>query len=265
LDLLEKVEAEWPSLRALPRIYRCQNTALAHRLTAPETCTRESLGSLSPWFLRASDPRFSLVLVQTLDDVELIGRALPGVHVAPCPYGYDPLVFDPALPDLERTIDVGCYFNLKDSPHRRALVKAAEDICGRRGWSFRFVSGTYWHEYAGLIRSTKVCLHYSLQQEVPYRMYEVTCLGALFLTDPLRYSVGQLFTLGSEYLTFHPDLRDLESVLASVLQAPEQWNAIRRNGRNRALHYSWPQVAERYVAGPLREVVSTPHPVGAIP
>lgn len=255
LGLLDDLASAEPRLRGLPRIYRCQNTVLAHRAPDPESWTRQNLSAMSPWFARGSDHRFSLLLVQTLDDVALIRHALPQARVAACPYGYDTAIFDPSLPDLERVTDVGCYFNLKDDSRRTLLVNTAREICQLRGWSFRFAAGQYWHEYANQIRTTKVCLHFSLQQEIPYRMYEVTSLGALFLTNPLRYSVDSLFELGSEYLTFEPDCSDLAEVLESVLADRKTYDMIRINGRKRAAQYTWPQIAEQYVVPPLRELV----------
>ena len=255
LNLLDDLAEEEPLLRGLPRIYRCQNTVLAHRAPTSEFWTKQNLAALDPWFARGCDPRFSLLLVQTLDDVELVQHALPQVRVAACPYGYDTAVFDPSLPELERVTDVGCYFNLKDDPQRILLVRKAEEICHRRGWNYRFAAGNYWHEYAHQIRTTKVCLHHSLRQEVPYRLYETTSLGAVFVTDPLRYSIDRLFTLGSEYLTFNPDFSDLEMVLERLLLMPDCWNSIRRKGKRRAEQYTWSRIAEQYVLPPLRELV----------
>jgi len=135
LDLLDRLSEVEPQLRRVPRVYRCQNTALAHRVTdIAGKSDKPRLAALSPWFARACDPRFSLVLVQTWDDVELISRALAPTCVAACPYGYDASIFDPSLPDLPKTTDVGCYLNLKHDARRIRLVETAREICHRRGW-----------------------------------------------------------------------------------------------------------------------------------
>jgi hypothetical protein len=258
-DLLDAASRRCAELRGVPRIYRCQNTVLAARASrlGPEP-DRAALAALDAWFARACDRRFSLVLVQTLDDVELIGRALSPVAVAACPFGYDPAVFDPEAPELPRPTDVGCYLNLRDDARRARLVEVAGQICARRGWSFRFVSGRYWHDYAQQIRTTKICLHLSDQGEVPYRMYETTALGALFLSDPLRCRVETLFERGEEYMTFQPDLSDLEEVLASVLLDPARWDRVRAAGRARARSYTWPEIADRYVAPALARLTGRP-------
>lgn len=255
LDLLDDLASEAPWLRSVPRVYRCQNTVLRHRVGHLGEPTRRTLAGLDAWLDRASDPRFSLVLVQTLDEVELIARAFRPTHVAACPYGYDPALFDPDLPELPRSIDVGCYFNLRDDARRVALVGRAEQICRRRGWTFRFVAGRYGQEYAGQIRTTRVCLHQSDQGEVPYRAYEAMALGSLFLTDPLRCRVETLFEAGREYLTFAADHSDLEEVLASVLLDVGRWETIRQAGKARARNYAWEHVAERYVAPALRRLL----------
>jgi hypothetical protein len=255
-DLLDDLARFEPRLAAAPRVYRCQNTVLRHRVEALGLIpSKEVLADLDAWFARACDPRFSLVLVQTLDDVELIAQALRPTAVAPCPYGYDTAVFDPDLPELERVRDVGCYFNLRDDPRRARLVAEAEAICRRRGWSFRFVAGRYWHDYARQIRTTKVCLHLSDQGEVPFRMYETMALGAVFLTDPLQCGVDALFTRGEEYLTYAADASDLEDVLAGVLLDDERRRRLARAGRERARDYSWQAVAERWVAPALRALL----------
>lgn len=255
--LLDGLAMTTPELRDVPRVYRCQNTALAGRLggAAP---TRARLAELSRWFANACDARFDLVLVQTLTDVELIRNALAPTRVAACPYGYDPAVFDPDSPALERAVDVGCYFTPKDCAGRGELVRAAEEICRRRGWTFRLETGKYWHAYADLIRTTKVCLHRSEHGEVPFRIYETTCLGAVFVTDPLGYGIEQLYREGEEYLTYRPDLADLEQTLAGVLLDPTRWAALSRAGRARAREYAWPRVAERYVAPALHELLGRP-------
>jgi hypothetical protein len=258
-DLLDVASRRCVELRNVPRVYRCQNTVLAARAARlGPSPGRAALATLDAWFARACDPRFSLVLVQTLDDVELIERALSPVRVAACPYGYDPEVFDPEVPEVPRPTDVGCYFSLRDDQRRQRLVDLAEAICNRHGWSFRFISGRYWHDYANQIRTTKVCLHLSDQGEVPYRMYEVTALGALFLTDPLRCRVETLYRCGAEYLTYRPDFSDLEYVLRSVLIDPSAWNCIRRAGQMRAREYVWPKIADRYVAPALADLLGRP-------
>ena len=255
--LLDGLAATVPELRDVPRAYRCQNTALAGRLGGAVPA-RARLAELSRWFADACDPRFDLVLVQTLTDVDLIRAALAPTLVAACPYGYDPAVFDPDLPPLERTVDVGCYFTPKDNARRGELVRAAEEICRRRGWTFRFETGKYWHAYADMVRTTKVCLHRSEHGEVPFRIYETTCLGAVFVTDPLGYGIERLYRGGEEYLTYRPDLADLEEVLAGVLLNPARWMALSQAGRARAREYTWPRVAERYVAPALRELLGRP-------
>lgn len=252
LNLLDRLAEQTPQLRDLPRVYRCQNTSFAHRDIAPN---RRVMAEMSGWFDRACDPRWALVLVQTLDDVEAIRQALAPVRVVWCPYGYDTAVFDPHAAEFERVTDVGCYFNLRGDAQRIRLVEETERICKRRGWAFHFVEGKYWHEYARQIRSTKICLHRSIYQEVPYRMYETMALGSLLVSDPLRYSVDKLFELGTEYLTYRPDYCDLEEVLEGLLSNPHRWDAIRQAGKKRAMTYTWTQIAEQYVAPALRSLV----------
>jgi hypothetical protein len=196
-----------------------------------------------------------LVLVQTLDDVDLIRQALVPTRVAACPYGYDPAIFDPRAPDLPRTTDVGCYLNLRDNPQRIGLVETASRICRRRGWTFGFVEGKYWHDYAAQIRTTKICLHRSVYREVPYRMYETMALGALFLTDPLQYSVDRLFRRGTDYVTYTPDLSDLEDILHQLLSDRPRWESIRTAGRQQVRQYTWTEIAETYVAPALRDLI----------
>jgi hypothetical protein len=253
-DLLDGLSKQVPSLKNVPRIYRCQNTVLAQRTEMPSP-SKEELAAIDHWFAFACDERFSLVLVQTLTDVDLIRRALAPKMVVACPYGYDPAVFNPDLAESERSVDVGIYYLLRNDPRRIELVKAAAQICERRGWSFQFASGIYWHNYANLIRNTKVCLHRSDQSEVPFRLYETTCLGALFVTDPLACGVENLFQENEEYLTYRPDLSDLEAVLESVLTDRTRWEAIRRAGKTRAQRYSWPRVADRFVAPALQTLL----------
>src|SRR4029079_19349008 len=97
--------------------------------------------------------------------------------------------------------------------------------------------------------------HHSDVREIPFRMYETTALGSLFLTDPLEYSVERFFDAGTEYLTYRPGFGDLEQVLDSVLSNPARWNAIRSSGKLRAQRYTWPEIAEAYVAPALRELL----------
>jgi hypothetical protein len=256
-DLLDELSRTESWLGSLPRVYRCQNTVLRHRVEAmPGPASREVLAGLDAWFARACDPRFSLVLVQTLDDVDLIAGALYPTAVAPCPYGYDPAVFDPDLPELERTWDVGCYFNLRDDPRRVNLISEARSICQRRGWTFRFISGKYGGEYADQIRTTKICLHYSDQGEIPFRLYETTTMGSVFVSDPLRCGVDSLFTRGEEYLTFSKDLSDLEDVLGAVLSDKARWERIRTAGKTRARDYTWGHIAEKWVVPALRPLLN---------
>jgi hypothetical protein len=253
-DLLDKLSKQVPSLKEIPRIYRCQNTVLAQRIESPSPSIEE-LAALDHWFAFACDERFSLILVQTLTDVDLIRRVLDTKMVVACPYGYDPAIFDPDLAELERSVDVGIYCLLRNDQRRIELVQAAAQICERRGWSFQFASSIYWHKYADLVRNTKVCLHRSDQGEVPFRMYETTCLGSLFVTDPLACGVESLFQKDREYLTYRPDLSDLEAVLESVLTDRTRWESIRQAGKARARHYAWPHIADRFVAPALRELL----------
>jgi len=255
-DLLDRLGRQVPSLKDVPRIYRCQNTVLAQRIeTETPSPSREELAALDHWFAFACDERFSLILVQTLTDVELIRQALAPKMVVACPYGYDPAVFNPDLPDTERGVDVGIYYLLRNDPRRIELVQTAAQICERQGWSFQFTSGIYWHNYANLIRNTKVCLHRSDQSEIPFRLYETTCLGALFVTDPLACGIESLFQENEEYLTYRPDLSDLEAVLESVLTDRTRWQSIRQAGKARARRYSWPHIADRYVAPALQTLL----------
>jgi len=258
LDLLDELSEELPLLGRVPRIYRCQNTVLAHRVRATDGAEYpdcQALAGLDAWFARACDPRFSLILVQTLADVELIRKALVPARVVGCPYGFDPAVFDPDLPELERTTDVGCYFNLRGDPRRGRLVEAAQEICRRRNWSFRFAEDVYWHDYARQMRTTRICLHRSDQGEVPYRMYESTALGSVFLTDPLRYDVEKFYAHDSEYLTYRPDLSDLEAVLEGILSNTARLQAVASAGKARARSHTWARIAEEYVAPALRELI----------
>ncbi|MFO0875974.1 MAG: glycosyltransferase [Gemmataceae bacterium] len=254
LDLLDHLAGGEPRLASLPRVYRCQNTMLTHRLKG-RAPTRQFLASLNGWFRCACDERFSLVLVQTVDDVPLIREVLAPTPVALCPFGYDPDLFDPDLPELDRVTDVGCYLTLRDDLRRVQLVETAEVICRRRGWTFRFQEGKYWHDYTTAIRTSRICLHRSDQSEVPFRMVETTILGAVFLTDPLHYHAETFFELGSEYLTYQPDLSDLEGVLEELLTNERYLQTIARAGQQRARKYSWPCIAEEYVVPALRHLL----------
>jgi hypothetical protein len=255
LDILDALAGRATQLRALPRIFRCQNTMLRQRF-GPQADDKDLCRAESGWFRIACDPRWSLVLVQTLDDVALIRRHLAPTAVAACPYGYDPVLFDPDLPEQERPIDVGCYMNLKDIPGRKALVEAARRVCKQHGFTFHFASGTYGEAYVELIRATKILLHWSEHGEIPYRMYEATALGALFLSNRLGCGVEQLFTLGEEYMIYQEDLSDLEGILLALLQAPERRKAIAAAGQARAQRCTWPHIAERYVVPTLRRLLA---------
>ncbi len=87
-------------------------------------------------------------------------------------------------------------------------------------------------------------------------MYETTALGALFLTDPLRCRVETLFERGLEYLTYRPDLSDLEEVLESVLLDSRRRQEIARRGKARAAAYAWPGIAERWVVPALDSILA---------
>jgi len=255
LDLLDAMTAESPGLARIPRVFRMQNSSLVQQsdhVGSSKALCRE----LSFWFRLACDPRWSWVFVQTLNDVDVVRRHLDPVPVSACPYGYDTAVFDPDLPELERTIDVGCYMNLRDSAERKNLVARAEEICRRRGWSFRFVEGVYWHDYARQIRESKIALHHSIHREVPFRIYETTVFGTVFVTDPLEAKVEELFEEGKEYLTFRRDLSDLEDVLESVLLDPARRRMLAQNGSRRACQHTWSEVADTYVAPALASLLS---------
>jgi hypothetical protein len=217
---------------------------LTHRLDG-RAPTRQFLASLNGWFRCACDNRLSLVLVQTVDDVPLIREVLAPTPVALCPFGYDPDLFDPDLPALERVTDVGCYLTLRDDPRRVQLVETAEAICRRRGWTFRFQEGKYWHDYTTAIRTSRICLHRSDQSEVPFRMVETTILGAVFLTDPLHYHAETFFELGSEYLTYQPDLSDLERVLEALLTSERRLQTIAQAAHRRGVRRAGPPTTTR--------------------
>ena len=185
LDLLDDLSSEIPSLANIPRVFKMQNSSLL--LQSPETVEAKQIcRDLSLWFRIACDARWSWIFVQTLPDVNLIKKHLAPVSVSACPYGYDPAVFNPDLPELDRIVDVGIYMNLRDDPGRRELVARSKEICQRRGWNFNFVEGVYWHDYARQIRKSKIVLHRSIHSEVPFRIYETTVFGTVFVTDPLK-------------------------------------------------------------------------------
>jgi hypothetical protein len=253
LDLVDNLGRELPSLRDLPRIYRCQNTNIMRQLRA-RVPTRELLATLSHWFESASDRRYALVLVQSHADCDLIREALSPTLVRWCPYGYDPAFLDADSREQDRPVDVGCYFSLKGSPARVELVEKAAAICARRGWAFCFRTGVYGREYVQLIQTTRVCLHRSLFSEIPYRLYEASCLGSVLVTDPLETASAPPFEAGRHYLTYHPDLHDLESVLDGILADRSRCRAMALEAQERARQHSWPAVAERYVAPALADL-----------
>jgi hypothetical protein len=248
LDFLDRLACERPELASIPRVFRMQNSSLIQQAgdaaESKELC--RDLSSL--WFRLACDPRWSWVFVQTLNDVDVVRKHLFPVPVSACPYGYDKAVFDPDLPELPRQVDVGCYMNLRDDDGRRELVRETESICRRHRWSFRFVEGVYWHEYAHNIRESKLVVHRSIHREVPFRLYETTVFGTVFVTDPLEAHVHELFTEGREYVVYQRSLSDLEAVLQRLLtdDSLRQW--VAENGRQRAREYSWQSIADQYVA-----------------
>jgi hypothetical protein len=253
LDFLDSLSL--PGLTSTPHVFRCQNTVLHHRF-GPRANDIDFCRQISRWFRIACDPRWSLILVQTLDDIDLIRQHLAPTRIEACPYGYDPAVFDADLPTLERTVDVGCYMNLKNMAGRIRLVAAARAICERHGYTFRFESGFYWHAYARLIRSTRIHLHWAEHGEVPYRLYETTVFGTVFVTNPLFCGVERLFTPGQDYLTIQPDLSDLESVLLALLENTSYQRSIGLTGQERARAYTWPHIADAYVAPALRDLLT---------
>ena len=253
LDMLDNLALEIPSISKIPRVFRMQNSSLLLQSEKTEYSKQLCL-DLSLWFRLASDPRWSWIFVQTLDDVEIVRKHLAPVPVSACPYGYDTAVFDPNLPELDRETDVGCYMNLRGDSGRLELVTRAEEICRRRGWTFRFTEGVYWHDYARQIRSSKIALHKSIHSEVPFRMYETTVFGTVFLTDPLKAHVEELFEENYEYMTYKQDFSNLEDVLEKLLTNESLRLAIGENGRERARQYTWQAVADRYVAPALKIV-----------
>jgi hypothetical protein len=256
LDLLDEVCVGMPDLATVPRVFRCQNTALNRRL-AGRASDRVLCKSESGWFRLACDPRWAMVLVQTLDDVALMRTLLAPTRVAACPYGYDPDLFNPDLAELPRTIDVGCYMTVNGKPGRARLLDEAARVCDSHGYSFRCQSGIYGRAYADLIRSTKIHLHWAVDGEVPYRLYESTVLGTVFLTNPLHCGVDMLFRVEEEYVTYRNDLSDLARRLAELLDAPEYRRAVGECGQRRARGYAWPCVADAFVAPALDDLLST--------
>jgi hypothetical protein len=87
-------------------------------------------------------------------------------------------------------------------------------------------------------------------------MYESTALGAVFLSDPLRYNVEKFFKRNKEYLTYQPDLSDLEAVLDGILSNPARLRAVASAGKARARCYTWARIAEEYVAPVLYEIIA---------
>jgi hypothetical protein len=250
LDLLDDMEKQCPDLRSLPRVFRMQNSSLTQQ-SKRKADVKEWCRDISLWFRLACDPRWSWIFVQTLNDVEVVRRHLAPVPVSACPYGYDTTVFNYDLPELERRIDVGCYMNLRGDPDREALLLKAETVCRQRGWLFRFVEGVYWYEYARQIRESKIVLHRSIHREVPFRMYETTVFGTVFVTDPLEACIEELFEEGKEYLTYRRDLSDLEDVLEKLMTDRSWRRTIAENGRRRARTYTWGEIADTYVAPAL--------------
>jgi glycosyltransferase involved in cell wall biosynthesis len=255
LDILDDLASQLPALRKLPRVFRMQNSSLIQQ-SSEVIESKELCCDLSLWFRLACDPRWSWVFVQTLNDIDVVRKHLSPVPVSVCPYGYDTAVFDPDLPELDRNIDIGCYMNLRDDSGRRELVREAETICQRRGWSFSFVQGVYWHEYARQIRSSKIALHRSIHREIPFRIYETTVFGTVFVTDPLEAHVEELFVEDREYVTYKPDLSDLGVVLERLLTNDALRHSIAENGQLRARQYTWQAIADKYVAPALDTLLS---------
>ena len=253
-DLLDRITRKHPSLAGIPRIYRCQNTVL-HDRAKGRPRTKAYLSTLDHWYKNATDPRFDLILVQTLTDVELMAETLAPTLVAPCPYGYDTEIFHGQCDELERKTDVGCYFNLRNDNRRATLVEKAEQICRKHDWSFNFTCGHYWHDYARLIRTTKVCLHHTDKNEIPFRIYETSCFGTVFISDHMGCHIEKLFEKDVEYLTYKDDFSDLENVLTSVLDDTPRWKAISQAARKRASSYTWSHIAEEYVVPALKTLL----------
>jgi len=258
-DLLDRMSACSSLLKGVPRVYRTQNTNLAQSgFSGP--ATRAGLtGSPSHWARFAADPRFSLVFVQTLTDVEIFRQALSPVLVSLCPFGVDESIFRAEETSVEPEIDVGCYFRLKGQTDRIRLVETAEAICGRRGWQFRFCDSLWGRDYAELIHRTKVCLHMSKCGDVPFRLVEVTAMRRVFLTDPLGSGVERIYCAGQDYFTYCRDLSDLESVLLALLLDDSQRQRIAASGYARSREFTWTAVAERYVVSALRLLLKDRH------
>jgi hypothetical protein len=262
LDILDSLAVGCPSLALTPRVYRCQNTNLSGSVA--DDVPLEEIIARSHWVKEASDPRFGLVLAQTLTDVGILARVLAPALVYPCPYGFDPGLFNPEFPEIERPVDIGCYFTVAGASHgwktvrrdrRQELLRAVCHIAERRGWNLQVTEGRYWDDYVALIRRTKVCLHRSFCGDIPFRLHETTALGSVFATDPLRFGIERLYAAGSEYLEYRDDLSNLEAMLASVLDHPDTWRRISEAGRRRARHYSWPRIADDYVYPAVCEVL----------
>ena len=254
LDILDSLSLKIPSISKIPRVFRMQNSSLLLQ-SGKKAHSKKHCQDLCLWFKLASDPRWSWVFVQTLDDVDVVKKHLSPVSVSACPYGYDTSVFNPDLPELEREIDVGCYMNLRGDKGRYNLVAKAEEICLRRGWTFKFVEGVYWHDYARQIRSSKISLHKSIHSEVPFRMYETTVFGTVFVTDPLRAHVEKFYEENKEYVTYKKDFSNLEEVLEKLLSNEALRLAIGASGRERAKQYTWQNIADKYVAPALLKLL----------
>ncbi len=240
------------SMTKIPKIFRCQNTVLysrfGDRARDYNLCWNES-----GWFRIAADPRWDVILVQTLDDVEVIQEHLPGKTVIACPYGYDPQLFYPEFPENDRDIDIGCYMKVNHHPQRMRLIELAKQIATDHQLRFESTERTYWHNYAELVRRTKIMLNWSVHAEVPFRMYESTVSGAVFMTNPLKCEVGRLFAKDSEYITYQPDFSDLQQSIIELIENPNRLKRIALAGKKRAKQYSWPKVADKWLAPSLQK------------
>ncbi len=254
LDILDKLALKMPIIKKIPRVFRMQNSSLLQQ-SDKVIASKDLCKQLSLWFRLACDPRWSWIFVQTLNDVEIVRKHLFPVPVSTCPYGYDSTIFNPELPELDRIVDVGCYLNLRNDKGRHDLVAHAESICKHRNWSFSFVEGVYGQEYAKQIRKSKIVLHRSIHREIPFRIYETTVFGTVFVSDPLEANVEELFEENKEYLTYKRDLSNLEEVLEKLLTNSSLRQFFATNGRKRAREYSWPKIADKYVAPALRTLL----------